>query len=88
MNFISRPNQTKRGNGRQIRFAELYKANTTSRSGIWCKNLSVFLGLMILACICLGIITLRVNSQREASKWITDLGGNFTYQIERGDKNQ
>jgi len=49
------------------------------------RKLFVFL---ILLCVVLGVITLRVNSQRSTKKWVEDLGGNVVYHIERGERNE
>ena len=43
---------------------------------------------LILLCVVMGVITLRVNSQRSTKKWAEDLGGSVVYHIERGEKNQ
>ncbi len=52
------------------------------------KSSRKLFAFLILLCVVMGVITLRVNSQRSAKKWVEELGGNVVYHIERGKKNQ
>jgi internalin A len=52
------------------------------------RSSRLLFGVLFLLCAILGVITLRVNSQRFTKKWVEDLGGSVVYHIERGEKNE
>ena len=52
------------------------------------KSSRKLFAFLILLCVAMGVITLRVNSQRSTKKWVEDLGGSVVYHIERGEKNE
>jgi hypothetical protein len=52
------------------------------------RSSRLLFGILFLLCAVMGVITLRVNSQRFTKKWVEDLGGSVVYHIERGEKNE
>ena len=52
------------------------------------RSSRLLFGVLFLLCAILGVITLRVNSQRFTKKWVEELGGSVVYHIERGEKNE
>ena len=52
------------------------------------RSSRLLFGILFLLCAVMGVITLRVNSQRFTKKWVEELGGGVVYHIERGEKNE
>ena len=57
-------------------------------SGLFRKIFRVVLAIIFVCCLLLALLTLRVNSQRDAVQWIRDHGGDVGYAIETDENFQ